>query len=381
MSNFSLMYQFRSIWFGVGVLILFTLMPWAGMVSSSPDIGYAIAQSAPDLEKLEARALENYAQIPLYFGQIDAQVRYFARAEGYGLFLTSGRIAFALDLNESSAIPESSSTDTDATPDSRYGLFLDFIGSNAQASVIGESQNAGISNYFRGNQENWITDDYTTSTELSFPVLVGPDLTYNGGLTDAFIAKVNPVGTGLAYAGYIGGDRSESGYGIAVDWTRQAYISGFTSSKSVTFPIAGGGDFIQHGLEDVILTVISSDGTTLNYSGYWGGQGDERGTSLALAADGTIYITGLTDSSETTFPVTIGPDLTYNDNGLYADAFIAKFSSIYLPASGVTITESDGATIVGEDGATDSYTILLQTPPTADVTITIVPAPQLEVNG
>ena len=37
----------------------------------------------------------------------------------------------------------------------------------------------------------------------------GPDLTYNGGTSnfpdDAFVAKVNPAGTALVYAGYIGG--------------------------------------------------------------------------------------------------------------------------------------------------------------------------------
>jgi hypothetical protein len=38
-------------------------------------------------------------------------------------------------------------------------------------------------------------------------VTVGPDLTHNGD-TDAFVAKVNPAGTALVYAGYIGGTGS-----------------------------------------------------------------------------------------------------------------------------------------------------------------------------
>ena len=46
---------------------------------------------------------------------------------------------------------------------------------------------------------------YTDSTEATFPVTVGPDLTYNGGLCDAFVAKVNAAGTALVYCGYIGG--------------------------------------------------------------------------------------------------------------------------------------------------------------------------------
>src|SRR6185503_5141901 len=48
----------------------------------------------------------------------------------------------------------------------------------------------------------------TTSDQLTFPLSVGPDLTYNGGgleQSDAFVAKVKADGTGLVYAGYIGG--------------------------------------------------------------------------------------------------------------------------------------------------------------------------------
>jgi hypothetical protein len=34
---------------------------------------------------------------------------------------------------------------------------------------------------------------------------VGPDLSFNGGYRDAFVAKVNPSGTALVYAGFLGG--------------------------------------------------------------------------------------------------------------------------------------------------------------------------------
>ncbi len=49
--------------------------------------------------------------------------------------------------------------------------------------------------------------DVRDSTETTFPVTVGPDLTFNGISDgwDAFVAKVNAAGTGLVYCGYIGG--------------------------------------------------------------------------------------------------------------------------------------------------------------------------------
>ncbi len=65
----------------------------------------------------------------------------------------------------------------------------------------------------------------TSSTEATFPVIVGPDLTYNGG-EDAFVAKVNASGTALVYCGYIGGSGDEGGYGIAVDGSGNAYVTG-----------------------------------------------------------------------------------------------------------------------------------------------------------
>jgi hypothetical protein len=45
---------------------------------------------------------------------------------------------------------------------------------------------------------------YTASDETTFPVLVGPDVTYNGGNYDGFVAKINSSGTGLTYGGYLG---------------------------------------------------------------------------------------------------------------------------------------------------------------------------------
>jgi len=45
----------------------------------------------------------------------------------------------------------------------------------------------------------------TGGTDSSdFPAMVGPDTSYNGG-HDAFVAKVNPDGKALVYAGFLGG--------------------------------------------------------------------------------------------------------------------------------------------------------------------------------
>ena len=165
---------------------------------------------------------------------------------------------------------------------------------------------------------------FTTSTEATFPETVGPDLTYNGGDDDAFVAKVNAAGTALLYAGYIGGSADEGGYGIAVDVAGNAYVTGFTSSSEATFPVTVGPDLTFNGAFNAFVAKVNAAGTALVYAGYIGGSGGDEGFGIAVDSAGNAYVTGLAQSSEATFPVTVGPDLTFNGNG---DAFVAKVNA------------------------------------------------------
>ena len=92
---------------------------------------------------------------------------------------------------------------------------------------------------------------YTNSTEATFPVTVGPDLTYNGGTSDAFVAKVNTAGTALVYCGYIGGNQDVSGdvgIGIAVESFGNAYATGDTTATETTFPMTVGPELTHNGV-------------------------------------------------------------------------------------------------------------------------------------
>jgi len=74
---------------------------------------------------------------------------------------------------------------------------------------------------------------------------------------------------------------------------------------------------------------VNPQGTALVYSGYIGGASCDMGNGIAVDAGGHAYVAGMTQSNEATFPVRIGPDLTYNGNG---DAFVAK-----VQASGASL--------------------------------------------
>ena len=160
----------------------------------------------------------------------------------------------------------------------------------------------------------------TLSTQTTFPVAVGPDLTFNGS-TEAVVAKVRADGTGLVYCGYIGGARGDTGEGIAVDGRGSAYVVGSTSSDQATFPVKGGPDLTFNGYADAFVAKVRADGTGLEYCGYVGGLAHDMGIGIAVDGQGNAYITGRTESDQATFPVAVGPDLTHNGG---PDAFVAK---------------------------------------------------------
>lgn len=134
--------------------------------------------------------------------------------------------------------------------------------------------------------------------------------------TDAFVAKVDPSGAGLDYAGYVGGNNSacapnclqyegfDTGQSIAVDPTGAAYITGFTGNPGGTFPTKVGPDLTYNGGPmDAFVAKVNAAGTGLDYAGFIGGGGVERGMGIAVDATGAAYITGWTGSLPSGFPI------------------------------------------------------------------------------
>jgi hypothetical protein len=155
-------------------------------------------------------------------------------------------------------------------------------------------------------------------------------LSFNGSPinADAFVAKVKADGTGLVYAGYIGGNGDDVGDGIAVDGTGNAYVIGATYSTEATFPVSVGPDpSYNGGGYDAFVAEVKADGTGLVYAGYIGGNRAERGRGIAVDGAGNAYVTGSTYSTEATFPVAVGPDLSFNGPSGDQDAFVAKIGS------------------------------------------------------
>jgi len=177
---------------------------------------------------------------------------------------------------------------------------------------IGGSGSDGALDVAVDGAGNAYVSGYTDSPESTFPLAVGPDLTHNGD-EDAFVAKVDPTGTGLVYCGYIGGASVDYAAAIAVDGQGNAYVSGTTASDETSFPVAVGPDLTHNGgPDDAFVAKVDSTGTMLAYCGYVGGLGQETASGIAVDGLGNAYISGTTLSSEYYgFPVTVGPGRTY----------------------------------------------------------------------
>jgi Beta-propeller repeat len=75
--------------------------------------------------------------------------------------------------------------------------------------------------------------NFPTSVTDNFPTKNAMQATYGGGQFDAFVAEINPSQPGaasLVYSTYLGGSDQDASYGIAVDGSGNAYVTGFTFS-------------------------------------------------------------------------------------------------------------------------------------------------------
>lgn len=155
----------------------------------------------------------------------------------------------------------------------------------------------------------------------NFPTTLGSFETNYNGSGDAFVCKINPSGSALIYSGFQGGSGTDKGYGIAVDENGNAYITGETASS--TFPTTMGVfDETYNGAQDIFLTKVNSDGSTLVFSTFYGGSQSDKGFAIALDQTGNAYITGETRSAN--LPTTSG-SFAETMTG-FTSSFVAKFN-------------------------------------------------------
>jgi hypothetical protein len=199
----------------------------------------------------------------------------------------------------------------------------------------------------------------TTSTDL--PTTDGTVRPTYGGFGDAFIAKINPAGSGFTWITYLGGADTDNARAVAVDATG-VYVAGDTFSRD--FPVVNAYQSAFSGgvRSDAWIAKLSFDGTTFLYSTYLGGSGGQDVASgIAVDSDGIAYVAGWTTSND--FPV--HNPLQAHLNG-QQNAFVAALApggdqlvySTYLggekidAAAGIAVDAAGRASVAGATTST-----------------------------
>ena len=136
----------------------------------------------------------------------------------------------------------------------------------------------------------YITGD---SLSVDFPTLNSYQSSY-AGAQDAIVAKFSSSGSTLTYSTYLGGASWDRGFGIAVNSSGCAYLTGYTRSEN--YPTRNAYQAVPAGEWDVLISELSSSGSALLYSTYLGGLGSDVGRGIVLNSGKSIYITGWTSS-------------------------------------------------------------------------------------
>lgn len=152
-----------------------------------------------------------------------------------------------------------------------------------------------------------------------FPVVNPAQPSHGGGLSDVFVSKIRPDGAALIYSTFLGGGRSDVGFGIDVDSAGSAYVTGFTQSfddpgspGNDGFPLSNplqpsfGG---PEGDGDTFLSKLAPSGSALVYSTYLGNNTHDAGLGIDVDPAGNAYITGFVGA------------------GVFNDVFVMKVSS------------------------------------------------------
>ena len=239
---------------------------------------------------------------------------------------------------------------------------LDVNGENLSYSTFigGTSSDRGTAMAIDQDGNTYIAG-FSSGVSSNYPTTPGAfDTTYNGS-NDVVVSMVNGDGSALVYSTFIGGNNNDVAYALALDSSRNVYITGQTASEAaVPFPTtAGAFDRTANGNIDIFVAKLNSSGTALVYSTLIGSDTNDFGLGIAVNTAGNAIVTGVTFPYATSFPTTPNAYDT-TPNGLN-DVFLTKFTptgsaiiystliggSHYDTGTGIALNSSGAAFITG----------------------------------
>src|SRR6266545_2168322 len=124
---------------------------------------------------------------------------------------------------------------------------------------------------------------------VTYQVAVNGSASFNLGAYDhSQPLTIDPV---LSYSTFLGGSGSEDSNAITVDSSGNAYVIG--GSYSSNFPTQNPVQGSRAGSQDITISKLSADGSTLLYSTFLGDSGEDRAYGVGVDSAGNIYATGV----------------------------------------------------------------------------------------
>lgn len=174
----------------------------------------------------------------------------------------------------------------------------------------------------------------------------------------------------LGYSTYLGGSYNDAAYGITLDSSNNAYITGFTYSTNFpdinAYNATGDQDTSK---ADAFVSKLSADGSELLYSTFLGGSEGDFGESIVLDSANNAYVTGITKSTD--FPTVNAYNATGDGDPNQNDIFVVKLSadgsellySTYISGSrydesyAIAIDNSNNTYVTGKTRSADFPTV------------------------
>lgn len=356
---------------------------------SSWSLSYGQERARVRIPAAGPRAKEgiSFDRIPLGFeknkGQVNPQVRYLARGQGFRVFLTRDDATLQLMKSERADPPGgTSSSNLNALSHSASSVStadvvrVKLLGASHYARISAADRLPGYTSYFLGNNpRHWHTKIPNYARVCYHEIYPGIDLAYygrQGQLENDFILapgsdpKLIRLGLEGARSMHLNayGDLVLTVSGGSVYLRRpHAYQGKGTSRRKVAahYMLRAGNEvgFALGAYDHHQKLVIDP---VLTYSTYLGGSGGDVGYGIAVDSANNTYVTGTTSSIN--FPTTTGGQAALGGG---IDIFVAKLNpagtallySVFLGggnldrATGLALDSSGNAYLAGYTSSTD----------------------------
>jgi hypothetical protein len=190
--------------------------------------------------------------------------------------------------------------------------------------------------------------DYPTTPGAMQQTLFGQDL-------DGVVTRLNPDGSAVEWSTYLGGDRVDQAWGIALADNDDVLLTG--STHSTNFPTTPGTlESIWQGSTfdgKAFVTRMRTDGMGLVWSTFLGGPAyngsfGTQGNSIAVLPSGDVFVAGTTgEPSFPTTPSSLAPVYHFNPQlGMQDEGFVSRFradGSGFVYSTFVGTEHGDGA--------------------------------------